>query len=262
MTSACIYATVFIAAEPDFTCIKNDLNTNGTNSSMLKPEDECKIWTQLKFKQSSKKYTCSFDKRYYDKTIITEYNLVCDRKYLAGLTQTGHILGATLGFCGGIFGDKYGRRKSTLLFSFLLTCLLIITQCLLNITSLSVDLRYAIFSTSQFLIGLLVNCVYCTAYVLLMEFTTDEYKTKIANLNSYMYVLGELIVAIVYYFSRDWDVLCWFIAFFSFVLLVIANFFLPESPQWLISVQRSDQASKILNQMAGINGKREFKLRH
>ena len=258
LTSACIYATVFIAAEPGFICNKANRTTNTDESA-----GTCDIWTQLSsglhnISNNSSNFTCYFDKHYYDKTIIIDFNLVCDRKYLAGLTQTGHILGATFGFCGGIFGDKYGRRKSTLLFSLLLTLCLVLTQILLDINSLSINVRYAIFSASQFLIGLLVNCVYCTAYVLLMEFTTEEYKTKIANLNSYMYVLGELIVAIVYYFSRDWNILCWFIAFYSFVLLVLAYFILQESPAWLISANRNVEALKVLKQMAKANGKKDF----
>ena len=91
-----------------------------------------------------------------------------------------------------------------------------------------------------------------------MEFTTEKYRTKIANLNSYIYVLGELIVAIVYYFSRDWNILCWFIAFYSFVLLVLSYYFLPESPAWLITSKRHDEAFKVLKQIAKINGKKNF----
>jgi hypothetical protein len=156
LTSACIYATVFIVAEPKLVCTKYD-QLNASSNVDMTMEETCRIFKQLKKVSNesfAKNYTCYFDTQYYDKTIITEYSLVCERQYLAGLTQTGHILGATFGFFGGIIGDKYGRRKSTLLFSFLLTVCLILTQSTLNITSLSVDARYTIFFISQFLIGI------------------------------------------------------------------------------------------------------------
>ncbi len=153
LTSGCIYATIFIAGEPTFICTRQEaskrMTLNETNVDDV--DDTCQIWSQIKDHQNKShlNYTCFFDTQYYDKTIITEYNLVCNRQYLAGLTQTSHILGATFGFFGGIIGDKYGRRKSTLFFSFLLTVCLIVTQVLLDIKSLSVDIRYAIFSMSQ-----------------------------------------------------------------------------------------------------------------
>jgi hypothetical protein len=58
-----------------------------------------------------------------------------------------------------------------------------------------------------------------------MEFTTEHYRTKIANVNSYIYVLGELIVLVVYYLSKNWQVLNWFIGIYSLVLLGIALYF-------------------------------------
>ena len=257
LTSACIYATVFIVADSKIVC------TNLNSSKDIESEEACRLWPKFNNLKAATprqafNFTCHFDTYYYDKTIITELNLVCERKYLAGLTQTSHILGATFGFCGGIFGDKYGRRKSTLFFSLLLTTCLILTQVLMDITSLSVDARYAIFATSQFLVGLLVNCVYCTAYVLLMEFTTEEHKTKIANLNSFMYVLGELAVGLVYYYSRDWNVLCWCIAFYSLVLLIFSCHFMYESPAWLMESKRAAEALVILKKMAKCNGKKDF----
>ena len=162
LTSACIYATVFIAAEPKFICSHQSHHLNASTNVDLSVEQTCRIFKRLKLESASNRtleknnYTCYFDTKYYDKTIITEYSLVCERQYLAGLTQTSHILGATFGFFGGIVGDKYGRRKSTLLFSLLLTVCLILTQVLLDLKSLSVDMRYTIFSISQFLIGILM----------------------------------------------------------------------------------------------------------
>ena len=122
------------------------------------------------------------------------------------------------------------------------------------------DYKYVIYSVSQFMIGLLVNCMYCTAYILLMELTTERYRTKLTNLNSYMYVGGELVVLVVYYYSRSWHVVNWFLGFTSLFLLVFSYFFLPESPAFFISMGRNDEALRELNKIAKFNGRKPMSL--
>lgn len=263
LSSACIYATIFIAAEPDLNCVKRTYINNKTESeTLLHYEQKCLAWSGLvnNITNETHSFECYFDKSLYDKTIINEWSLVCDRQYWAGLTQTVHIFGSIFGFCGGVFGDKYGRRKAVLVFAFLLTISLLVSQFfLLPQFNLSIEIRYIIFSISQFLIGLLVNCLYCTSYVLLMEFTTEKYRTQIANLNSYIYVVGELIVFAVYYFSRDWHVLNWFIGIFSLIIFLL-SFYLIESPIWLVSIGKNDEAICNLRKIAKSNGKKDFQI--
>ena len=126
-----------------------------------------------------------------------------------------------------------------------------------NSTQFQIKINFNFFK-GQFFVGLLVNCLYCTAYVLLLEFTTEKYHTKLANINSYIYVLGELIVAVVYYFSRDWNILCWFICVYSLALLILSYYFLPESPAWLLESKHHKKAFKVLKKIAETNGKKSF----
>lgn len=57
---------------------------------------------------------------------------------------------------------------------------------MLDIMKLDIETKYIIFATSQFFIGFLVNCVYCTAYVLLMEIS----KQYIVDVKSYRIILN------------------------------------------------------------------------
>ena len=117
LSSATIYATIFTAAEPDFTCVHLNSSLN-SSSSVSVENDTCKIWSMIMANASQAvDYNCSFDLTFYSKTIINEWSLVCDKYYLAGLTQTIQMLGSMFGFFGGIIGDRYGRRFSTLLFA-------------------------------------------------------------------------------------------------------------------------------------------------
>jgi MFS family permease len=273
LSSACMYATIFVAAEPELLCSKknsksiNDSMQNHTIHSVYTPVDSnivCDIWSNMSQTQKLRKikelneFKCHYDETYYGSTIINDWNLICNRHYLAGLTQTVHIFGSIFGFCGGVFGDKYGRKRASFWFATMLTFTLLISQLLqIDFFVLRIEVRYLIYTIGQFLIGLLVNCLYCTAYVLLMEFTTEKYRTYVANLNSYFYVLGELIVLFAYYINRNWHFLNWFIGVYSLILVFLISF-LPESPAWLISSKRFSEASAILKSIAKVNGNKNY----
>lgn len=106
LSSACIFATIFISAEPDLICESVNQSTNLTNYDFINntsnltlfESNECKIWSYIKENENvSKNYKCYFNKTYYDKTIITEWNLICNKQYLASLTQTFQMLGSIFG---------------------------------------------------------------------------------------------------------------------------------------------------------------------
>ena len=67
-----------------------------------------------------------------------------------------------------------------------------------------------------------------------------------------------MIVLLVYYFWRDWQILNWFLAAYSTVLCLLLVVFMPESPLWLISMNRSKEAYIILKNIAQINGLKNY----
>jgi MFS family permease len=252
LSAMCIYAFIFVAAESDLICTY-------TNTSQL-VNNTCEAWSSSK---NSTKYSCSFDKTYYGNTIINEWNLVCDRHYYASLTQTSHMIGSICSLFSGYFGDTYGRRKSTLVFNFLLFLVLFLSQLFLSLFSLSIMIKYTIYTIAQFIIGMLVNCCYCTSYVLLLELTSSKYHTFVSNMNSYIYVFGELIVGLSYYYSKDWHFLNWIIVLYAFVSLSLVYFFLPESPKWLVTMKRYNDAHRVLIKIASTNNKiNAYNLKH
>lgn len=245
MTSTTIFSTIFVVAEPELVCSPWPDN---------KQTKLCDLWAEFKAQNGTSNVSCSFDTTYYTHTIVSEWELVCDRKYLADMTQTVHMLGSIFGFFGGVFGDTFGRRSSSLFFLLCLTISLLVPQLLvLPQFPFSFTFKYISYSVGQFLIGFSVNCYFTSTYILLVESTTERYRTKFANIVSYMYVLGQLFCLIVYYLTQSWHILNWSMAVFSLVMLVVAFFFLPESPLWLLSVGEVDRAVEILKKIATIN---------
>ena len=249
LSSMCIYATVFSAADSTLTCYDFDKNLTVTDD-----EEKCKLWSN----ETTRLNNCKFDKTYYDQTIITEWNLVCDREILVSITQTLHMIGAICSCFIGYFGDRYGRRKTTLIFLTLLCVVLSVSELFsTKIFNTSIQTRYFAYAGGQFLIGMIVNCCYCIAYTLLLELTSNAYKTKFSNVNSYIYVIGELNVMLGYYVTKNWHYLNCIIIAYSIIALILAVLFLPESPEWLKTSGQNKEAYDLLYKIAKINGRKK-----
>lgn len=257
LASITIYSTIFTIAEPKLKCI----DENENNTSIITSNKTCEIWSFINknptnnTNQSS--YSCSFDKTYYDKTIITDWNLICDYKYLANLTQTVYMIGTCIALFTGYLGDRFGRRKLILVALISTFLIYLITQLLIqtDLFELTFQVKYIIYLIQQFLIGLLaINC-YCIAYILVLEFTIHKHHVLFSNIILYSYILGELIVLLVSYFIRDWKNINYFITAYSFVFIIPAIFLVKESPHLLIKQNKHDKAIDVLISVAKFNNR-------
>jgi MFS family permease len=254
-----IYSTIFTAAKPKYFC--ELFNEIGDFEFIEDPNEVCDIWSNLT-KTKADYYTCKFDDQYYSKTIITDWNLICNRKFLAGLTQTFYMLGSFTAIFGGYFGDHYGRKKSTVGFLCLLSATMVLSQIfMLDAVKIGVTAKYVIYCISQMLIGAFVKCLYISAYVLLLELTNHRYHTLFSNIKLVFYVVGELLILLLAYFVRDWQIINWVVAATTVLVTFSSWILLDESPRWLVSQGRYDEAIKTLEKIARMN-KRELNLKN
>ena len=57
-----------------------------------------------------------YDNEYFDETLITKFDLVCDNEYKKSLLGTLLIIGLLFGsLIGGFVGDRFGRKKAIFL---------------------------------------------------------------------------------------------------------------------------------------------------
>ena len=118
----------------------------------------------------------------------------------------------------------------------------------------SIDAKYAVYFISQFSIGFTSYVLYITSYVLLLELTVSRYNTIVSNVNLYLYVFGEILALIVAYLSKNWHIIDWFMAAYSFVIVVLVVIILPESPRFLVANHKYKEAYNVLSKIAKLNG--------
>ena len=115
-----ISSTIFVNARPALVCGRVN------ETFFASPIESCVIWANLSNTQRlaalqsgppSEQAPCHFDRSIYKRTMINEWLLVCERAYMATITQTSNMLGSIFGVMGGLVGDRHGRKKSTVIFS-------------------------------------------------------------------------------------------------------------------------------------------------
>lgn len=112
-----------------------------------------------------------------------------------------------------------------------------------------------LFAILRFLIGVFVQ-VYGIGIVLAIELVGPKWRVTVNNAFYYAYILGEIIILILYLIFRD--LVAFNIAISVLFCLFIAYFWLvPESPRYLIIKGRKDEAVCIFTKIAKSN-KRTF----
>ena len=250
ISSITIYSTVFTIAEPKLICINKDNSTNSTISSDV---HKCEMWRNVsnsKIDTSNSYYECYFDRTYYHDTMITDLNLICERKVYATLLVTFYLLGTFSALIVGFFGDRFGRKKTIVTSIIILSITLIFTQLVnFKVFKLGSIARYVINSIAQVITGATVNVIYVVGFILLSELTTNEYCNFVSTVYLYIFVIGELMVLTMAYFSKDWNLINLVVTIFTSVTLILVIYFLPESPRYLIVRKKFEKACELLNKI-------------
>lgn len=91
-------------------------------------------------------------------------------------------------------------------------------------------------------------------YELALELVGPEYRSFVTVMTCTFYTFGIMMLAGVTYLVRDWIHMC-LLTSVPFLVYFLYMFVMPESPRWLLAKGKFEDALKILEVMARVNGK-------
>ena len=178
-------------------------------------------------------------------TIVSEWDLVCDKTALLSTVQGSYMGGVFVGcLFWGWASDKFGRRPSILVS--------VVIQILASVIA-AFSVNYVMFIFFRFIIAFSVSGVFECAFVLVMELVSPELRTPMGIMTQFPFGLGVCILPAIAYFFRNWVPLQLAISIPCLVLLVYFRE-IPESPRWLVQKKRFVEAKDILKKIAKANG--------
>ncbi|XP_049820741.1 organic cation transporter protein-like isoform X2 [Aethina tumida] len=177
-------------------------------------------------------------------TIISEFDLLCDRKSLINLAEMTFLAGVAFGglICG-IMSDKFGRKK-TLMFSVLI-------QTLVG-TAIAFAPWFELYFILRAALGFISVSVVFSGFVLSIELVGGHWRTVAGISYLFPVSISYMTIAGVAYLIQDWRQLQLAISLPGFIFVVLW-WVLPESPRWLLAMGRTHEVMRILEGAAKMN---------
>ncbi|XP_075975244.1 organic cation transporter protein-like [Anticarsia gemmatalis] len=179
-------------------------------------------------------------------SVTSEWDLICDKTSLASLAQSILHVGILTGsFLLGYMSDRYGR-KTVVLMSLVLEILFVAISAVVP--------DFWMFLVCRFLIGVMVGGTMLSCYVLFIELCGKSFRPYFIGLQELPFIVSYVTLPIIAYFVRDWRPLQ-LITSLPWNVVIVYYWLIPESPRWLITVGKREEAIKVLKYIAKINNR-------
>lgn len=177
--------------------------------------------------------------------IVTDWDLVCEREWLAKLCQPTFMLGVLIGAL--VFGDIADRVGRVRIMMFTSLCQFGFGVCVAFSGS------YYIFVVLRFLLAMVSSGYLVVVFVYVTEFTGIKVRTWTSMHVHAAFAVGIMVVALTGYLVRVWWI-------YQIILSTCTSPFLlfcwkfPETPFYLMAKGRYSETQNLLDSMAQVNG--------
>ncbi|XP_033996513.1 solute carrier family 22 member 4-like isoform X1 [Trematomus bernacchii] len=187
----------------------------------------------------------SYSKDIFQSTLVSEFDLVCSDEWKQPFTATVYFIGVLFGsFFSGQLSDRFGRKP--VLFATMAV------QTLFSFIQVF-STSWTMFTILLFFNGLGQMSNFVAALVLGAEIFTGNVRVLYSSLGSCLgFAIGYMILPLAAYFLRDWKSLLLASSLPGLLYLPLWTF-IPESPRWLLSQGKVEEAEAIVRKAAKWN---------
>ncbi|XP_034539083.1 solute carrier family 22 member 5-like isoform X2 [Notolabrus celidotus] len=187
----------------------------------------------------------SYSKDIYQSTIVSEFDLVCSEQWKQTFTSTVFFLGVLVGsLISGQLSDRFGRKPV-----FFATLVVQTVFAFVQIFSSS----WAVFCVLLFVVGLGQISNYVSSFVLGSEILTGHVRVLYSSMGVCLgFAVGYMTLPLLAFYFRDWKSLLLAVSLPGLVYLPLW-WVIPESPRWLLTQGRVEEAESIVRKAAKWN---------
>nr|XP_039256546.1 solute carrier family 22 member 5-like isoform X1 [Styela clava] len=217
-------------------------NDNSSNSSVAEN-------TQTHENQTFNTTKCtswSYHNDIFHSTVDSRFNLVCDNAWKAQIASLSLMFGVLVGsVIFGLISDRYGRKSSFAIALYVLAASEFISTFVRN---------FAVYCIMQLCTGSGFIGVCTAGFIMGMELLSSRHRVIAAQFFQCTFPVGFMLFALVGYLIPNWRTVG---QLSSVVILFIVLIFWRvalESPRWLYARNRLEDANRIINKIAKLNG--------
>ena len=182
-----------------------------------------------------------------EQTAVTDFNWVCANSWLASFSVTVYMMGIlATGIVSGLASDLFGRKK-TVVIAFCIEIFGVLLSALAP--------NQLWFIVSRGLTGFGCYGRQTTSFLIALESYGTKYRATVGVAINFGWATGSTISPILAYFARGYRNIFLMTGIPQLLWLTWVIFFIPESPRWLLTKKRYEEAHTIIANAARTNGR-------